>query len=224
MEYGEGARIGLLGDSGCGKSYAARAIRLAYLDRCAGLVAVADSKGEGSWPGEIYASVADLAGRPPAGREIVFQADLFSGEPLSLEAVASWQWAVAARRRPVLVIYDEISDGCIARGERGAAFLPGSTQLPRVFTHGRRVQISAVWGAQYAQQVPREAWEESDSILCWRQAGNALAILRRRHYLEGEGVEEAILSLPGPELPPARRGAFVWLRRARAWDGRIYRL
>jgi len=216
LASGEGVRIGLLGDTGSGKSYAAHLLTGHYLAACRGLVAVADSKGDGGWPGDVRESVSALADDPPTGREIVFIPDPF-GEPLDLESVARWQWALAARRCRSLVVYDEISDGC-AEGE----WLRGSRDLPRVFTHGRRVGISAIWGAQFAQQVPREPYECSSCLLVWRQAGNALAILRRRGYTDPRS-EAAILALPGDAVPPEQRGAFVLLRRGRPWDGRTYR-
>jgi hypothetical protein len=187
-----------------------------YVKRCRGLAAVANSKGDDGWPGEVRESVADLAEHPPTSRELVFTPDPF-GEPLDLEAVARWQWSLAARRCRSLVVYDEVSDAC-ADGE----WLPDVRQLPRVFTHGRRVGISAVWGAQFAQLVPREPYECSSYLLVWRQAGNALAILRRRGYTD-PASEAAIAALPGDEPPPSERGAFVLLRRGRPWDGRTYR-
>lgn len=220
LATGEGVRIGLLGDPGSGKTWAARALIDEYLSRSRGIVAVADSKGEGGeWfvggdPG-VFRDVAELGARAVADRRIVFTPDPF-GEPLSLESVARWQWSVARRRCRSLVVYDEISDGC-----EDGEFLDGQA-MRRAFTHGRRVGISVVWGAQYAQLVPRAAWECSSHVLVWRQAGNALAILKRRGYLEG-GVERVILGLPGDLPPPRERGAFVLLRRGRPWDGAVYR-
>lgn len=216
LTAGEGVRIGLLGDPGSGKSYAAKALAARYLAACRGLVAVADSKGDGGWPGDVRESVAALAENPPTSREIVFTPDAF-GEPLDLESVARWQWSLAARRCRSLVVYDELGDGC-GSGE----WLPGTRDLPRVFTHGRRVGISAIWGAQFAQIVPREPYETSSYLLVWRQAGNALAILRRRGYTDDES-EAAIRALPGDSVPPDKRGAFVLLRRGRPWDRHIYR-
>jgi len=177
---------------------------------------VADSKGEGGWPGEIRESVAKLASAPLGSREIVFTPDPF-GEPLDLEAVARWQWALAARRCRSLVVYDEIADAC-----QDGEFPDDTTALPRVFTAGRRVGISAIWGAQFAQLVPRAPYECSSCLLVWRQAGNALAVLRRRGYTDA-AVEDVIRALPGDDVPPSQRGAFVLLRRGRPWDGRVYR-
>jgi hypothetical protein len=97
-----------------------------------------------------------------------------------------------------------------------------ATPLQRAFTHGRRPRISAIWGAQFAQLVPQAAWETTSYLLVWRQAGNALAILRRRGYLDG-GVEEVIRALPGGAVPKPKRGAFVLLRRGLPWDGKVYR-
>ena len=223
----EGVRIGLLGDPGSGKSLAARVLLEEYLARSPGVAAVADSKGEASWPGEVFESTRDLCERGISSRQLVFCPSAF-GDPLDLQSVAAWQWALARRRVPSLVVYDELSDGCEGSEFAGSWARTGgiitrhATPLQRVFTHGRRVQISVVWGAQYAQLVPQAAWETTDYLMVWRQAGNALDILRRRQYTEG-GVEEVIRALPGGTAPKPKRGAFVLLRRALSWDGRVYR-
>lgn len=216
LETREGGRVGLLGDPGCGKTTAAKRLARAYLERSRGLVLVADSKGEAGWPGEYRRDPRHLVDEPNAGRELVFSPDAF-GEPLSLEAVARFQWALAARRCASLCVYDEIGDGA-----RDGDWEEGATALPRVFTHGRRVGISAIWGAQFAQMVPRAAYECSSYLLVFRQAGNALGVLRRRGYTD-ELVEEVIRSLPGDDVAPKDRGHFVLLRRGRPWDGRVYR-
>jgi hypothetical protein len=216
LETREGGRVGLLGDPGCGKTTAAKRLARAYLERSRGLVVVADSKGEAGWPGEYRRDPKHLVDWPNVGRELVFSPDAF-GEPLSLEAVARFQWALAARRCASLCVYDEIGDGA-DDGE----WEEGATALPRVFTHGRRVGISAIWGAQFAQMVPRAAYECSSYLLVFRQAGNALGVLRRRGYTD-EAVEAVIRALPGDDVPPKDRGHFVVLRRGRPWDGLVYR-
>lgn len=229
LAYGEGFRLGLLGDSGCGKSWLARAIVLEYLRRSPGIVGVANSKADPwptskPWPAESHREPYDLVGRPPIGRVVVFTPDSF-GASLSLEDIAVWQWRLARKGWPSLTVYDEISDATKKGERRNDWIIAGdAAQLPRVFTHGRRPKISGVWGAQFAHQVPMEPWEESPVVFCWHQAGNALGILGRRHYLEGVGVEEAIRALPSSQVPPNERGAFVMLRRSQPWDGRVYRL
>lgn len=217
LASGDGVRVGLVGDTGCGKSYAAHAIAEEYLRRSRGVLAVADSKADGGWPGDVRASVDDLRMRPPGSRQIVFTPNLNAGELLDLETVAQWQWALAARGTRNCVVYDELSDAC-DDGE----WLDGVRMLPRAFTHGRSRGISVVWGAQFAQLVPRQAWECSSVICCWRQYGNALAILKRRGYAD-DAAERAIASLPGDDVPKAQRGRFVVLRRGRPWDGFFYR-
>jgi hypothetical protein len=223
----EAARIGLLGDPGSGKTTAARALAQEYLKRSRGLLAVADSKGERGWPGEYRRSVAHLGESPNVGREIVFSPDAF-GDPLSLQEVAAWQAALARLRCRSLVVYDELSDGCDkgefcgARQRIDGIVARVATPLQRVFTHGRRWGASAIWGAQFAQLVPQAAYECTSFLLVWRQAGNALDILGRRGYLDG-GVDEVIRALPGGDVPPAKRGAFVLLRRGSPWDGHVYR-
>lgn len=217
---GEGCRVGLLGDPGSGKSYAARLIAAEYLRRSRGLVAVANSKGEAGWSGEEYSSLDDLRDRPNRGRELVFTPP--PTDTLDLPALALWQWSLAtAHRCRSLLIWDELGDAA-SDGEWIDAGDDGASQIGRCFTHGRRLGMSELWGAQFAHQVPREAWETTSCVLVWRQAGNALRILRLRGYTDLD-VEQVISALPGDDVPPAERGEFVLLRRGRPWDGCTYR-
>ncbi len=220
LASGEGFRVGLLGDPGSGKSYAARIIAAEYLRRCRGLVAVANSKGETGWDGEEYASVEELRDRPNTGRQLVFTPP--ATDTLDLPSIALWQWSLAtAHRCRSLVVWDEIGDAA-RDGEWLDADADGTSQIGRGFTHGRRLGMSELWGAQFAHQVPREAWETTSTLLVWRQAGNAVKILRFRQYTD-LAVESVISSLPGDDVPPAERGEFVLLRRGRPWDGCTYR-
>jgi len=222
----EGFRVGFLGDSGSGKSYAARLAVEEYLRRSRGLVAVANSKGEAGWQGEAYASVEELRDRPNRTRRIVFTPP--RGGDLDLHGIALWQWSAAHNHRCAsLVVWDEVSDAAddgewIDAERRGGKVIRGSSQIGRGFTHGRALGMSQLWGAQFAHQVPREAWETASCLCVWRQAGNALKILRFRGYTDA-AAEAAILALPGDDVPKVDRGAFVLLRRGRPWDGRTYR-
>lgn len=222
LAAGEGFRLGFLGDPGSGKSFAARIVAREYLRRCRGLVAVANSKGESGWSGEKYTDVAALRDAPPKGRELVFTPPPTGS--LDVAEVALWQWQLAtAHRCRSLVVWDELGDAAVdgewldgGGGERGVSI------IGRCFTHGRRLGMSELWGAQFAHQVPREAYETTSCLCVWRQAGNALRILRLRGYTDVT-AEAAILALPGDDVPPAKRGAFVLLRRGRPWDGHLYR-
>jgi len=228
LASGEGFRLGFLGDPGSGKSFAARIVAAEYLHRCRGLAAIANTKGEAGWAGEEYGSVAELRDRRPTGRALVFTPP--PTESLDLLELALWQWSVATNHRCAsLMVWDEIGDAAAGgewidqpRGGKGSVPAAGVSQIGRCFTHGRRLKMSELWGAQFAHQVPREAYETTSNLCVWRQAGNALRILRTRGYADAE-AEAAILSLPGDDVPPAERGAFVLLRRGRPWDQKIYR-
>ena len=136
---------------------------------------------------------------------------------MDAESVAEFAWQLAARRRPCLVVYDELG-----RAAHDGEWLPGVRKIPAAFGQGRSVGIASLWSTQSPQDAPRAAFEQSSAVLCFRMAGMGLALLRRRDYLSGD-VEAAIESLPGDDVAPADRGVFVLLRRGRPWDGKRYK-
>lgn len=213
-------RVGLLGDTGTGKTHAALRIVDEYLRRSPGVALVADSKGEGRFRGQCWATVGEVATRPPAPepRTWVFSGDPAAGVDLDVDEVAAFAWRLSARRVPSLIVADELEAAAIAgQWRRGVQW------LPRAFTQGRSHRISVLWGCQSPQGVPLSAFEQSDEIWCWKLAGLGARCLRERGYLEGLDAS-TLAGLPGVEAPPAERGAFVVLRRGRPWDGRICRL
>lgn len=220
-DHGEGVRVGIVGDSGTGKTHAAQAFVAAYLERLPGYVLVADAKCERRFGGQEYASVAELAARPPAPepRILSFRGDPWSGVDLRPDEVAALAWRIGARRRVTLTVLDEL-DGSAARAGQ---WRRGTEWIPRTFTQGRAHGLSVLWGAQAPQAAPREAFGQSDYLLCFRLAGAELRLLKERGYLGGV-PPELVPGLPGATSPPAERGAFVLLARGLPWDGQVYRL
>lgn len=221
LSWGEAPRIGILGDSGTGKTEAAAHLVRAYLASSPGVAVVIDDKHvPARFAGQERRDVASIGRSPlaPEPRTIVLRGDIRNGETVDAESVARFAWALSARRIPVLVVYDELAR---AAGDDGR-WLPGVEKIPGSFGQGRSVGIASLWSTQSPQQVPRTAFEQSSVILCFRLAGMGLALLRRRDYVD-QPAEAAIAALPGDEVPPAERGTFVLLRRGRPWDGRRFR-
>lgn len=221
LGWREAPRIGILGDSGTGKTEAAEHLVRYYLDQVPGVVVVIDDKhSPARFKGQERRDVAEIARRPPEPepRVIVVRGDISRGETVDAESVAIFAWAMSARRRQVLVVYDELARAADDDGK----WLPGVEKIPAAFGQGRSRGIASLWGTQSPQQVPRTAFEQSSAILCFRMAGMGLALLRRRDYLGGD-VEPVIEALPGDDVPPDQRGEFVVLRRGRPWDGYRYK-
>lgn len=220
----EGPRIGVLGDSGCGKTEAMRRLVADYVRRMPqGLALVIDDKeARAQFQGQERRDRADLYARPPSKepRVIVFRGDRFSratGE-VDPEDIAEIQWGMAQKGRPSLVVYDELDKAAnMAMWKRGDA-----STVRWAFIKGRSAGAASLWGTQETQAVPREAFNQSSSIIVFRMVGNPLRLLKERGYLEG-GVGEVIPKLPGDELPRNQRGYFVLLLRGRPWNGKVYR-
>jgi hypothetical protein len=220
----EGPRIGVLGDSGCGKTEAMRRLEAEYRQRMPnGLVLVIDDKeAAAQFAGQERRDRQDLRDRPPTKepRVIVFRGDRFSratGE-VDPEEIAEIQWMLAQKGRPSLVVYDELDKAAnMAMWKRGDA-----STVRWAFIKGRSSGAASLWGTQETQAVPREAFNQSSCLIVFRMVGNPLRLLKERGYLEG-GVGDVIPSLPGDELPRNQRGYFVLLLRGRPWNQRIYR-
>lgn len=224
LKYREGPRIGFIGDTRCGKTEAMRRLIAAYLRACDGVVVVADDKdpNRAQFAGQERRDRDDLIARPvdPNGPRVV----VLRGDPdnvrggLDPEDVARLQWDLVRRRRQSLGVYDELD-----RAANGGQWKAGKDSLIGwTFGKGAGVGAGSAWGCQETEGVPREAFNQTTHIVCVRAAGNPVRLLRDRNYCVG-GVDKVIPQLPGDELPPARRGYFVLLRRGRPWDGLVYR-
>jgi len=225
LDYNEAPQVGIIGDTGCGKSTAVERLIAKYLQRSPGSVLVVDDKELTTrFAGQLRRDVEDLRDHPidwQAGRVVVFRGDVGRGQRANLEEVAELSWARAARGRKTLCVWDELIAGREDLVKNGQ-WRKGVTWLPRNFTMGRSPGIANIWGAQLPQDVPREVFDCSSAIICFRQAGLGLQRLKERDYLAG-GADQAVPLLPGPPVRPADRGVFVVLRRGQPWDGKRYK-
>ncbi|MDD5367324.1 MAG: ATP-binding protein [Gallionellaceae bacterium] len=220
-DSGDAIRVGVLGDTGCGKTEACKKIIDGYLARSAGPVLIRDCKGRrAAYEGQEFRDVGDLAARRPSpvSRVYVLRGDLFAGIGVDPESVAEAQWRLAARNIPSLVLFDELADAA-----DNGRWRSRPSAIDRAFGQGRAVGASVAWGTQSPQNVPRSAFEQSSYIMCFRLDGLGLNCLDDRNYLTGDGVADVIRALPGDDVPHAERGWFVLLRRGRQWDRRLYR-
>lgn len=225
LDFGEAPQIGLLGDTGTGKTTAAKSLIELYLRKSPGSVLIADDKEMvPRFDGQLRRDVDDLRENPidyQLGRVTVFRGEPGKGVRVDLEEIAELAWARAQRGRKTLCVFDELVAG---REEltKNTQWRRGVTWVPRNFTMGRSPGIADLWGAQSPQLVPIDPFEQSSAILCFRLAGMGLARLKERDYLLG-GAGEVIPKLTGPPAPPAQRGEFVLLRRGQSWNGKIYK-
>lgn len=223
LKHGEGPRIGVLGDSGCGKTELMRRVVTMYLAKVAKapVFVVDDKEARAQFQGQERIDRQDLVKRPakPEPRVIVFRGERFSTGEVDPEEIATIQKNLAQTGRPSLVVYDELDKAAnMAMWKRGDASV-----VRWAFIKGRSSGAASLWGTQETQAVPREAFNQSSCLFVFRMVGNPLRLLYQRGYLEGNDVSNVISSLPGDELPPKERGFFVMLRRGRPWDEKVYR-
>lgn len=222
---GEAPRIGLVGNTGSGKTTAAREIVRAWLTHSPGLAVVVDAKAERRYddlPGAVVReSLAHYADErpPPGARLLILRPSIFDGAEADPEAAAAFCWRLAGRRWPTLLVNDELVPHAAHHGQ----WRRGMTALPRAFIQGRVHGLSQLWGTTALQGVPVEAADQSSVILVFQTAGLGLRILGDRNYLVGvpPGTVEG---LAGFDRPPDERGEFLALRSGVPWDGRIYRV
>jgi energy-coupling factor transporter ATP-binding protein EcfA2 len=225
LDHGEAPDVGLLGDTGTGKTTAANELVQLYLRKSPGSVFILDDKElRARFAGQERRDVKDLRDHPidPDGpRVIVFRGEPSRGVMADPEEVAELAWRRVARGRKTLLVIDELVAGRESLS-KNSQWRKGIEFVPKSFTAGRAVGVANLWGAQSPQLVPVDPFEQSNAILCFRLAGMGLAKLKERDYLAG-GADEVIPLLHGPPDPPASRGDFVLLRRGRPWDRKIYK-
>jgi hypothetical protein len=218
---GEAPRIGLIGNTGSGKTVAAEELARGYLGTSPGALIVVDNKAEGRYdrlPGaQVFRSLAEL--RPAPGcRCWILKPSLFEGGEISPEEVAQFQWKLRGSRWPSMVLNDEL----VPHAAKGGQWRKGSTWLPRSFVQGRSHGLSQLWGTTLLHSVPIEAAEQSSELWVHKTAGLGLRLLAERNYTIGvpDGLVEGLAGYP---LPPAERGEFVRLVSGVPWDGVVYK-
>jgi len=224
IAFGEGPRVGVLGDSRCGKTEAMKRLIDEYMKRSPGPVFVADTKeARPQFAGQYRRDKVDLEKNPPdpsKPRVIVLRGghfDIGSGE-LDPEEVAELGLEMAHKfKAPSLGVYDELDLAC-----EWGNFKRNPSTIRWAFKQGGSSGVASLWGTQETQDIPAPIFNQSSMILCFRMIGAPLRLLDQRGYLEG-GAGKVIPTLPGDELPPKERGYFVALKRGRPWDGKVYR-
>jgi energy-coupling factor transporter ATP-binding protein EcfA2 len=215
---GQGDRLGALGDTGTGKTTLMRALVDAYERQVGGVVVVVDDGGAAGYAGEEREDLGHLAREPVKGARVVLVGNVFAAVSAEPEQGAILAWRLAQRRKKVCLVVDELNDAA-----KGGWWRKGVERLPAAFTKGRKYGLSVVWTTQQVQDVPREAFNQTSAIACFKLVGLGVERLRERGYLAGmpDGTLEG---LPGQDAPASARGVFVLLVRGQSWDGRFYRL
>jgi hypothetical protein len=215
---GCGDRWGAFGDTGTGKTTLMRALVDAYESRVGGIAVIADDGGMAGYGGEEREDRADLARSPVTGTRVALVGNPYHGKTADPEEAAQVAWSVVRRRKKCVLVIDELNDCC-----RGGWWRKGVTMVPAAFTKGRKYGLSVVWTTQQVQDAPREPFNQTTAIACFRLVGLGVERLSERGYLEGmpEGTLEG---LPGMDAPSTEVGTFVLLWRGRPWDGKFYRL
>ena len=226
LDFGEAPQIGVLGDTGCGKTTLVRHLIAEYLRRAPGSVFIVDDKELTTvYEGQQRRDREHLRQQPidwQLGRVTVFRGDVAHGQRVDLEEIAELAWARSARAKKTLVVYDELIAGREDTLCKNQQWRSGVKWVPQSFTMGRSPGVGDIWGAQDPVEVPTPVFNQSSAIFTFRLAGTGLQKLKERNYLDG-GAADVIPRLPGPPLPPSQRGVFVLLRRGQPWNGKTYK-
>lgn len=225
LNYDEAPQIGVLGDTGTGKTTTIGELVELYLRMSPGWVLVVDDKElRPRYHGQLRRDVEDLVANPidPQGRRVVvFRGSPSEGIDADPEEVAELAWKRVARSRKSLLVHDELVAGR-EQFIKNRQWRKGVEFMPKSFTKGRAVGVSDIWGAQSPQEVPIDPFEQSNGIICHKLAGLGLERLRERNYLLG-GADVVIPRLHGMEVSPEQRGDFVVLRRGQPFNGKVYK-
>lgn len=220
IAYGEAPRIGVVGDTRVGKTHLVNQYVAEYTARSLGIVAVIDDKlpDRAQYAGQVYGSPVDLNSRAPEPdpHVLVFRGVDGQCDP---EEIAAYCWALRERRRPSLLVLDELNHPLLTNNGMWAR---GASWVPKTFWQGGGANIGCIWNAQSPQDAPRAAFEQSSNIVCFKLAGLGLRKLRELDYCDA-AVAAVIPTFPGDEVPPHKRGHHVILQRGKAWDGNVYR-
>jgi len=231
LRYKEAVRIGMLGDTGSGKSRLCRAIAARFLASVAqGVVFVVDQNEikARSWGGQVRKWPADLNDKrfklAPTPRMVVFTGDGV-GDERPLVAACELAWTYSGRGFPTLVILDEVANA-VHEQAPGVWRSKECRSIARLFKEGRGQGVSVCWATQFPQETPLALLNETEDIFAFRLAGSALNNLRTKGFTDGRGgrVESTLNALPDTKTPPPQRGAHLRLQRGHAWDGRVYRV
>jgi DNA helicase HerA-like ATPase len=213
LRRSQGVRLGVIGRTGSGKTYALRkAVRAALAGLDLAYVLTDEPLTWGDC--QIRRDLRDCRDNPlvPASAGgsslICFEGDVFQRREESPEALAAdaWRRCAPPYRFRVAVVVDELRSAAIG----GRWNEPGG-DLQRAFSQGRKVGLSVFWGTQVPQEVPREAFSQSELWL-FELSG------RETRYLLGLRLIDEALAEVLPRLGPRR---FVVLRSG-DWDGAVY--
>jgi hypothetical protein len=215
LRGGEGVRIGAVGITGSGKSYALREVVARAAPAIDVLYVIDDKDRAKDWKGQARIDLDDARARPLVRRRdggsnvVVFTGDPFARRRPDPESIARDAWRVAAQGFTCAEVLDELRRACRSPQH----WEDPAGDCPRILTEGRSVGLSLLWGTQFPQEVPREAFSMSDVLLFLCEAGELDYLVRKR----------VISQQQADVVSRLENGQFVVRRLGKPWDGTIFR-
>lgn len=213
LEKHEGYRIGVLGESGAGKT---SAIKLFLAQPFDGITLIHDEKaGPPQFEG-FRVERASLSGVPNEAHTVVFRGDPFKSTRVDVDSVAKLALKLARYKVPVRLVIDEL-DRAVSPGGKALT----SEAVRECITQGRAMGLCVLWSTQLPQRAPVEMLDNASALVIGRCGPRAANYLEERCYMTND-VVSAIMNLRAHYEDNRTVGELCVWRNGKKWNGVVY--
>jgi len=213
LEKNEGYRIGILGESGAGKTSAIKHFLAIPFD---GVTLIHDEKAGNPQFDGYTVQYANIASVPDNVDTVVFRGDPYNRTTVEVNSVALLALKLARLRIPVRLVIDEL-DRAVTDGGRAL----NSPAVRECITQGRAMKLCVLWSTQLPQRAPVEMLDNASAIVLGRCGPRAVNYLDQRCFFTDDETA-SIKGLKTHYEDNRTVGELVVHRNGKPWDGRVY--